>query len=109
MQPNQYYGQPGYGQPPPMYGQPPAYGQPGYVQPPMYGQPQTIIIQQNEATITNMAQTGDIEKCAQCQTETDNITRYQVGGVTFAWCCCLLFTTGILCWIPFVCDGCKDT
>ena len=48
-----------YGNQPAYYGQPPGYGQPP---PPGYSQPgQVIIVQQeNEPTITNMAQIGHI-------------------------------------------------
>ena len=35
--------------------------------------------------------------------------RTKIGGVTLAWCCCLFVTTGILFWVPFCCDSCKDT
>ena len=61
-----------------MYNQPPPpqyYGQPGYAQPPGYGygQPpppppgQTIIIQNNTGpTISNMCQVGDISDCPVC-------------------------------------------
>lgn len=102
-----YGQQPGYGMQQPGYGMQPGYGQPP---PPMYGGgPQVVVIQQNEATISNMTQMGKISTCALCQKETDNVMRHKVGGVTFAWCCCLLVTTGFLFWVPFCCDGCKDT
>lgn len=106
-----------YGPPPPGYNQPPIYNQPpSFNQPPGYYNqpppPQTIIINnsnQNEPTITNMCQMGKISKCGYCNKETDNVMRTKIGGVTIAWCCFLMITTGFLFWIPCCVDSCKDT
>jgi len=103
-----------------MYGQQPSYGmqpyqQPIYTSPPMMGppmqQPQTILIvgKQNDPTITNMAHFGDTSQCPFCDRSTKNIMKRKVGCTTVSWCICLLFTTVGLFWIPFCCDGCKDT
>lgn len=94
-----------YGQPQ-MYGQP--YGQPGFVAPPPpmygggYGAPQgpTVIHINNDD--------NDGTPCQFCGGKTSNVTRKSVGGVAIAWGCCLLWSTGFLCWLPCVMDGCKD-
>ena len=93
------YGQPGYGHPPAYGGHPPGYGQP----PPGYGHPQgpTVIHVDNDD--------NDGTPCQYCGTNTTHICRRTSGGVTYAWCCCLLITTGFLCFVPFFCcENCKD-
>lgn len=114
-----------------MYGQPPVYNNqmmppPGFMAPPMMGPPMmgppmvappmmapppTVIVIGNkqEATITNMAQDGDISNCPYCNQKTQNVLNRKIGCTTFLWCLCLLATTGGLFWLPFCCDGCKDT
>lgn len=105
-----------------MYGQQPYFAaQPNYQQnygppPPMMFNPpppqnQTIVIMgnQKEPTITNLAHFGNASQCPFCNKETKNILRRKTGCTTIGWCLCLLFTTGFFFWIPFCCDGCKDT
>jgi hypothetical protein len=91
-----------------MYGQPVMYGQPQYIAPPPpvygYGVPPpsgpTVIHINN--------QDNDGTPCQFCGSKTDHIPRKSVGCVAIAWGCCLLWTTGWLCWLPCVMDGCKD-
>ena len=86
-----YGQQPGYGMPPPGYGAPPGYGNAG----------PTVIHIDNDG--------DDGTPCQYCGTNTTHICRRVNGGVTYAWCCCLLLTTGILCFVPFCfCENCKD-
>ncbi len=95
-----------------MYGQPPAYGvpygQPGYIAPPPpaygYGVPPPT-----GPTIIHINNDGDDgTPCQFCGSKTSHIARKSVGAVAIAWGCCLLWTTGWLCWLPCVMDGCKD-
>ena len=85
-----------------------------YAQPNQYGppppQPQVVVITDKpKARITNMAQMGSVTFCEFCQSETDNIKLTKAGGVTFAWCFFLLLLSGgILSFVPFCCDDCKD-
>ena len=84
----------GYGAPPPP---PPAYSPPS---------PQP----QQGPMIINLGNNNDNSgtHCQICGQGTGNIPRRKAGCVTWAWCICLLLTTGWCC-IPFFIDGCKDT
>ena len=62
-----------------------------------------------KATINNNSMVGDTKFCHRCQSETPNINKSKVSGVTIAWCFFLVFTTGgILAFLPFCMDDCKD-
>lgn len=98
------YQQPGYGAP--GYQQP-GYQQPGYQQPGYYPPPPQQQGGGNVIVIDN--DNNDGTPCQFCGTNTNHITRKKVGGVAFAWGCCLLITTGFFCWLPCCIDGCKDT
>ena len=103
MQPQYFNGPPA----PPMY-QPHSV----YPPPPPPNNPAGVIViqEKNKATITNLAVMGDIKHCEVCQTDTDNIKRGKVSTVTFAWCFFLLFVSGgLLAFVPFCYDVCKDT
>jgi hypothetical protein len=63
-------------------------------------QPSPVIIVQNN--------TYDLP-CPFCGCPTQTIPIKKAGGVTYLWCCCLLWFTGILCCIPFCVDSCLDT
>ena len=56
-----------------------------------------------------MAHFGDSSQCPYCDRGTKNITKRKVGCTTIFWCLCLLLTVPGFFWIPFCCDGCKDT
>ena len=83
-----------------MYGQP-GYGQPMYNQPVMMQQPAPVVV-------VNQQQKGPGSYCPVCNTNTGSKVDYEVGGKTWMWCIILAFFTGICCWIPFVCDDCKE-
>lgn len=59
-------------------------------------------------TVIHINNDDDGTPCQFCGGKTPNVTRKSVGGVAIAWGCCLLWTTGFLCWLPCVMDGCKD-
>ena len=104
-------GQPYYGN---TMGQPGYMVQPGYMGQPMMAPvpppaPVIIVKDKPEATITNLAQEGDISHCPYCNQQTNNVMNRKAGCTTFLWCFCLLATTAGLFWVPFCCDGCKDT
>ena len=96
------YQQPGYNQgypppPPPNYGagyQNPQYP-PGYQQPPQ----QTIVVVNN---------TENKEKCMYCQSTAGFVYQNRIGGTAIIWCVCLFCFTGVLCFLPFIMDDCKD-
>lgn len=46
--------------------------------------------------------------CPFCGTQTQTVLMKKPGAVTYLWCCCLLWFTGILCCIPFCVDSCLD-
>jgi len=39
---------------------------------------------------------------------TANYTKKDIGNITWIWCFALFIFTGVCCWIPFVCDSCKE-
>ncbi len=47
--------------------------------------------------------------CPFCGKWTESFPKKIAGGVTYAWCICLFFFTGIFCCVPFCVGGCKDT
>jgi hypothetical protein len=73
---------------------------------PMTPQPMYHPPNQQGPTIITMTSTGGT-KCPFCSENTGSILRRRAGCVTWAWCVCLMFTTGC-CFIPFCVDGCKD-
>lgn len=104
-----YYNQP---PPQPIYGQPyqQPYVQPGYgapPPPPVYGYgaptgptgPTIITINDND---------NDGTPCQYCGVKTSHIVRRKMGCVAASWCVCLFLTTGFLCFLPCVMDGCQD-
>ena len=52
---------------------------------------------------------NNVATCRYCSGQTKNVLRRKAGCVTISWCICLLATTGLFFWLPFCCDGCKDT
>ncbi len=80
------------------------YGQPMYQQPVVYGQPNpgVVVIQGQQG------QGGQGSYCPVCNTNTGSRVDFEVGGKTWMWCIILFFFTGICCWIPFVCEDCKE-
>lgn len=105
-----------------MYGQPPPYAMNQMMSPqpmmnPMMNQgminqgmmtppPPMYPSMSQGATIINVSKSSGT-KCPFCNENTGNILRRKAGCVTWAWCVCLMFTTGC-CFIPFCVDGCKD-
>lgn len=47
--------------------------------------------------------------CPFCRDKTQTVLMKKPGTVTYLWCCCLLWFTGILCCIPFIVDSCQDS
>ena len=78
--------------------------------PPTAPTPATIVVvEKQEATITNMAVIGDISECVVCNNRTNNQIRSRVGKVTFAWCVFLFLLGGpVLAFLPCCCNDCKD-
>lgn len=76
--------------PPPNY--PPNYGTP------VNSSPVVIVTTQNVSGT----------KCPRCGHTGGSLPKYSMGGVAWAWCCCLLWTTGFLWYIPLCSNNCKD-
>lgn len=92
----------------PQYGYPDVYNQ-GYSdnrlgnQPYYPGQPQPPA---QVIYVNNPIQPGD-QFCPKCKANTKSYITKGSGHMTWIWCLVLFFFTGILCWIPFVCDRCR--
>ena len=89
-----------------MYGQP-MYGQPMQPMQPVYQQPVGFVQQQPTVVIAGQQNQGG-SCCPVCNSNTGSRVDYEVGGKTWMWCIVLFFFTGICCWIPFVCEDCKE-
>ena len=46
--------------------------------------------------------------CASCNQVTESYQKKGVGNITWIWCFLLCIFTGLCCWIPFICDDCKE-
>ncbi len=87
---------------PPLYNQPYPNQQPYSNQPPTHGnqQPYLPSPRQQEQLIGTV--------CPSCNQITQSYMVKAVGAITWLWCLGLWILTGCFCWIPFICDSCKE-
>ena len=83
--------------------QQPYYQQNVYNAPPP---PQPQLVGFTQTTVVVPGGGGDF--CRICQRNTTTRYEYVSGATTFIWCFIVWFFTGILCFIPFCIDSCKD-
>jgi hypothetical protein len=90
---------------PPMMNNNMGYGMQGTPQ--MMGSPQMMAPMGNVGVIS--IETGNYGTvCPVCGHVGPSFPRYTMGCVSWAWCCCLLWTFPIFALIPLCSNGCKD-
>lgn len=63
---------------------------------------------QSATTLVYQVQNQSGSYCPLCNQQTGSYVKKSTGCITWIWCIVLFLLTAFCCWIPFVCDSCKE-